>query len=237
MSLFQENKIDKKTLKAALQASAPVIFGYIPTGFIFGVLITTAGYSVWVAFFMSLFIYAGAGQYIAVGLLSGGASFADIALTTFLINSKHLFYGLSLIESFKKFGAEKLYLIFSLTDETYAILTNPREYDGINKKVYTLLVSVIDHSSWVIGSLLGAVFANIVKFESAGLEFAMTALFIVIVIEQLKAYKTKIPFLSGTLSGIFVCLFVSKNQILLFGTLLSVFLLIIFRKRIENDKG
>ncbi|MDR2939676.1 MAG: AzlC family ABC transporter permease [Clostridiales bacterium] len=228
-------RADKDTLMVALKSSAPVIFGYIPTGFIFGVLIASAGYNVWAALCMSLFIYAGAGQYLAVSMLASGASFFDMAIMTFLINSKHLFYGLSLIEAYKVYGIQKLYMIFSLTDETYAIMTNPRDYSGVNKKAYMALVSVIDHAAWVTGSVLGAIFTGIIEFEPVGLDFAMTALFIVIVIEQFRSYKTKVPFIAGGLSGLFVCLFINKGQILLFGTLLTVIILIIFRKKIEAD--
>jgi 4-azaleucine resistance transporter AzlC len=222
----------KETFKRAVISCLPVIFGYVPTGFIFGFLLVSEGFPAFLPLLMGTVIYAGAGQYLAIGLLTGGSSYLNSAVSILLINSKHLFYGLSLLEKYRKAGLARLYLIFSLTDETYAVLTNPK--NETDDALFLILVSVINQASWVLGCALGGVAGNTIKFDSSGMDFAMTALFLVILVEQLKAFKTKAPFIIGAASGILI-LILCKSQILLFGSILSVAALIIFKKRIEDE--
>lgn len=226
---------DKIAFKQAIKASMPIIIGYLPTGFVFGFMLVSANYNYTIAILMSIFIYAGAGQYLAVKFFIDNSSYLHIVLMTFLINSKHLFYGLSLIEPFKKYKYARPYMIFSLTDETYAILTKPNDLGDIDITKYGFYVSVINHLSWIVGTALGALLGNIVEIDTRGMDFAMVALFIVILIEQLKVYKTKLPFMIGTFSALFVAIFISKQQILLFGSIISVFLLILLRRKINYD--
>jgi 4-azaleucine resistance transporter AzlC len=231
-NLTNLTNLKKETLKRAAVSCLPVIFGYVPTGFIFGFLLVSEGFPAFLPLLMGTVIYAGAGQYLAIGLLTGGSSYLNSAVSTLLINSKHLFYGLSLLEKYRKAGLARLYLIFSLTDETYAILTNPKnETDG---SLFLILVSVINQASWVLGCALGGIAGNTIKFDSSGMDFAMTALFLVILVEQLKGFKTKAPFIIGAASGILI-LILYKSQILLLGSALSVAALIIFKKRIEGE--
>lgn len=229
----KKNNFDKVAFKEALKASTPIIIGYLPTGFVFGFMLVSASYSYIIAIIMSIFVYAGAGQYLAVRLFIDNSSYLYIALMTFLINSKHLFYGLSLIEPFKKYKYARPYMIFSLTDETYAILTKPNDLGNIDITKYGFYVAIINHLSWITGTALGALLGNIVHIDTSGMEFAMVALFIVILIEQLKVYKTKLPFIIGTFSALFVAIFISKQQILLFGSIISVFLLILLKRKIN----
>lgn len=139
--------MNQKAFKRALKVSLPIILGYIPAGFAFGLMMTSAGFHFIVAIVMSIVIYAGAGQYLAVGFFINNISIMSMAITTFLINSKHMFYGLSLLEDYKKMGKKKPYMIFSLTDETYAVLTGANLPEGIDKAKYMFYVSVINHIS------------------------------------------------------------------------------------------
>lgn len=227
--------MDKKTFKTAFKVCAPVILGYIPSGFAFGLMITTAGFNIITAVIMSLVIYAGAGQYLAVGFFTANISIIQMAVMTFLINSKHMFYGLSLLEDFKNTKKLKPYLIFALTDETYALLTGTTADKNINKKKYMFYVSLINHITWVIGSALGALLGSVLDFNTTGIDFAMTALFFVIVIEQIKNFKTKLPFLIGIISSIIALTFFGKQNMLLGGSVLSVIILLVLRRKIEEN--
>ena len=226
----------KSEISSVLKTCAPVIFGYLPTGFAFGLMMTENGYSFLTAALMSVFIYAGAGQYMAVTLLTGGASFFRIALTIFLVNSKHLFYGLSLLGEYRRLGVGKLYRVFALTDETYALLTAPKNKLRPDFRQFSLRVSAVNQSAWIIGTLAGALFGSVIKFDSRGMDFAMTALFIIILIEQLKAHKTKLPFLIGFACAVVALVFFGKANVLLIGVLMSGFMLIILRKFVEKGE-
>lgn len=227
--------MDKKAFKASLKSCIPVILGYLPSGFAFGLMLTSAGFNIITAIAMSLFIYAGAGQYLAVGFFVNNISILQMALLTFLINSKHMFYGLSLLNDFKKLGKIKPYMIFSLTDETYAILTGTKVPASINKDKYMFYIAIINHISWITGSALGGILGAAVKFNTKGLDFAMTALFFVILTEQLKSFKTKFPFIIGIVSALIAWFVIGKQNMLLGGSILSVIFLICFRKRIEKN--
>lgn len=224
-----------KTFKYALKVCTPVILGYLPSGFAFGLMIASVGCSVLTAALMSICIYTGAGQYLAVELIRDNATLISVAVSTFLINSKHLFYGLSLLERYKGYGIAKLYLILGLTDETYALMTGVNCPDTLNKRAFPLMVTAINQCAWVTASFLGALLGNAVDFDTTGLDFAMTALFIVIVVDQLKTYKTKLPFIIGTLSALTALVAVGRDNMLLVGAVLSVLLLVVFRRKIDNE--
>lgn len=227
----------KRTLKFALRACTPVILGYLPSGFAFGLMITSVGCNLVTAVIMSLCIYTGAGQYLAVDFIDNNAPYIAIAVSTFLINSKHLFYGLSLLEKYKGMGLKKLYLIFGLTDETYALMTGVKCPETLDERRYIIFATAINHFTWVFASFLGALLGTAVRLDTTGLDFAMTALFLVIITDQLKAYKTKLPFIIGAGSAALAWLVLGKGNLLLGGAVMSVALLILFRNRIERTEG
>lgn len=227
--------MDKKAFNEAFKTSLPVILGYLPSGFAFGLMMSSSGQKVITSGIMAILIYAGAGQYIAVDFIKNNSPIITIIITTFLINCKHLFYGLSLIETFKKTGRKQPFLIFLLTDETYALLTGTEYPKNINTNQYIFYVAVINYISWISGCVLGAVFGSVVKFDTTGLDFAMTALFLVILTSQLKAFTTKYPFIVGAATALFALMFFGKNNILLGGAVLTVILLLILRERIEKN--
>lgn len=227
----------KKTFKYALRVCTPVILGYLPSGFAFGLMITSVGCNLLTAVIMSLTIYTGAGQYLAVDFVKNNSPYIAIAVSTFLINSKHLFYGLSLLERYKGYGLKKLYLILGLTDETYALMTGVNCPETLDTKRFPLFVTVINQAAWVFATFLGALLGTVVKLDTTGLDFAMTALFLVIITDQFKAYKTKLPFIIGSVSALAAWLVLGKGNLLLGGAVLSVAFLILFRKRIEEVQG
>lgn len=197
----------KKIMKEVFPRTIPVMVGYLSLGIAFGLLLQSIGYGpVW-ALLMSLLIYAGSAQFLAVELLAAGATLTQVALLTFLLNFRHLFYGLSMIEKYRGTGIRKLYLIFGLTDETYALLTGYGAPEGLQEKDYYLAVTLMNQFYWVAGSVFGSVAGSIIPFDTTGIDFAMTALFAVLVVEQWKTNKNHIPALLGfavTIAALFL---------------------------------
>jgi 4-azaleucine resistance transporter AzlC len=192
---MQEAK-NKQTIKLALRATLPVMAGYVVLGFGFGVLLQNQGYNFLWAFLMSLTIYAGSMQYAALDLISGGASLLTTALMTLMINARHFFYGLSMLDRYENLGRKKLYTIFALTDETYSLVCSPVP-EGAEPNLYYFLVSLFDQVYWILGSVLGGIIGPLLPFDSTGMDFAMTALFVVIFVEQWKSAKSHLPALLG----------------------------------------
>lgn len=212
----------KQTLKNAFITTIPVLTGYMVLGFGFGIILNAGGHSIWLALLMSLFIYAGSMQYVAVGLLTGGASLITVTLTTLMVNARHLFYGISMLDKYKNTGKLKPYLIFALTDETYSLLCNdtadmPKE----QKNYYYFFVSFFNQVYWVIGSVLGATVGTLVKFNSGGIDFALTALFITVFIEQWLSSKNHMPAIIGVTASL-ACLFIFGSDNFLIPTMLVI---------------
>lgn len=224
-----------KLLKTAFKDTIPVLTGYVVLGFGFGIILKSNGYGILHAFLMSLLIYAGSMQYVAIGLLTGGASLLTSALTTLMVNARHLFYGISMLEKYKNTGKRKPYLIFSLTDETYSLVCNdnpnvPEE----RRKDYYLLVSLFDQIYWILGSILGAAVGSMVNFNSEGIDFALTALFLTVFIEQWLSTKKHAPALIGVSVSI-LCLIIFGSENFLIPTMLVIALLLCLYK--EDNKN
>lgn len=185
----------KPTISASLKASSPVFFGYISIGFAFGFLLVKAGFPWFIAPIMCILIYAGAAQFMAIGLLLSDKNPLEIGLAILLINARHMVYGLSLLERFKGFKKFKNYLIYGLTDETYALLTTMETPKGCHPEIFDFWMTAFNQSYWTIGSTLGALLGTIVTFDAPGLDFALTALFIVLTIEQFKSIRKVGPFI------------------------------------------
>ena len=169
----------KEVLSEAFRDTVPVMTGYLVLGAGFGIIMDSHGYGFLLTVAMSLFIYAGSMQYAAVGLLGGAPSLLTVALTTLAVNARHLFYGISMVGKYKPAGARKPYLIFSLTDETYSLVC------GGEKSIdYCFAVSLLDHFYWVAGTAAGALIGKALDFDTAGIDFALTALFITVFTDQ-----------------------------------------------------
>jgi 4-azaleucine resistance transporter AzlC len=226
--------IHKKELKAAFKVSIPVMMGYGVLGFAFGLLMTSLEYQWYIALLMSLFIYAGALQFLAVGFFSSKLGLFDIFITSIFVNIRQSFYGLSVLKKFKKSGKLKPYLIFGLTDETYALLTTIKEDEQLKKKYYYFYLCFLNQSYWVSGTLLGALFGSMIKFDTSGLEFSLTALFVVLAIEQYKINQNYLPFAIGSVASIVAILLVPINSMLIVAILCSLLGMFLLRKRLEN---
>jgi len=214
----------------AFYKSLPVMAGYIVLGIGFGILLRSAGYGVLWAFSMSTFIYAGSMQYVGVGLITSGASVLTTAITTVMVNARHLFYSISMIERYKDAGKYKPYMIFALTDETYSLLCNDDTNDE-NANLYRFWVSLINHSYWIIGSVVGSLLGTVLPFSTKGIEFSMTALFIVSFTEQWLNNRDHVPALTGLLSTVLCLVICGPDRFLIPAMLIITFILTIIRKR------
>ena len=191
----QENK---HLLRRAFVATLPVMAGYVVLGTGFGILFQSKGYGILWAMAMSIFIYAGSMQYLAVDLLTGGVGLIAAAVTTLMVNARHLFYGISMLEKYRDVGKAKPYLIFGLTDETYSLVcTDPVDMEPRQRNGYYVLVTLLNHLYWVGGSVLGAVAGTVLRFNSEGIDFALTALFLVVFLEQWLTSEKHGPALIG----------------------------------------
>ncbi|RXJ98519.1 branched-chain amino acid transporter AzlC [Arcobacter sp. CECT 8986] len=220
--------------KKAFTISIPVLMGYVVLGFAFGLLLTSFQYPWYLATIMSIFIYAGALQFVAINFFNAKAGFIDIAIASWFVNIRQSFYGLSLLKRFKNSGKLKPYLIFSLTDETYALLTTIKDDESLNKKYFYLFLGLLNQSYWVVGCTLGALVGSYVKFNTAGLEFSLTALFVVLCIEQYKNLKNIFPFLIGLVSSIFSLILIPSDKMLIVSIFISLIMMFFFKKGIEK---
>ena len=222
--------LKKSALRAAFLDTIPVMAGYVFLGFGFGILLCQSGYGVLWAFAMSLFIYAGSMQYLAVSLLTGGAGLLTAALTTFVVNARHLFYGISMVDAYKGAGRKKPYMIFALTGETYSLVVQNQVPEGISRHGYCFLVSVFDHIYWVAGTVLGSLTGALLPINYEGIEFALTALFVTIFVEQWLSTKDHGPALVG-LASTAVCLLIFGKDIFLIPSMASIAAILIFMGR------
>ncbi len=224
------------TVRKAFLKSVPVMAGYIVLGMGFGILAHKAGYGVLWAFAMSLLIYAGSMQYVGIGLLEGGASVLVTAVTTVMVNARHLFYSISMIGRYRDSGKYKPYLIFALTDETYSLLCDGSVPEGADPGLYRFLVSLFNHSYWILGSIAGSLLGSILPFSSAGIEFSMTALFIASFTEQWITAKDHLPALTGLLGSLLCLAVFGPERFLIPAMLLITLTLSLLRRRISAGK-
>lgn len=218
----------KHTAKTAFLDTLPVMTGYLFLGIGFGIILQQNGYSALWAFAMSLFIYAGSMQFVGVGLLTGGAGLLTTALTTLMVNARHLFYGISMIDAYKGTGKWKPYLIFALTDETYSLVSRQLPPE-VERTRYYLLVSFFDQCYWVAGSVLGGL-AGKLPVDFTGIDFALTALFVTIFVEQWLTSENHLPALVGVGSALACLLIFGADSFLIPAMLLIAAILMMLRK-------
>ena len=224
-----------RTVKLAFYQSIPVFAGYIVLGTGFGILMRNAGYGVLWAAAMSIFMYAGSLQYVGISLLTGGASILTTAMTSFMVNARHLFYSISMIGTYKNAGKYKPYMIFALTDETYSLLCDGTVPDGVEPDLYRFLVSLFNHSYWVLGSVIGNLLGTVLPFSTAGIEFSMTALFTASFTEQWLTTKNHIPALTGLFCTL-LCLVVFGRENFLIPAMMLITLVLTFLYHWSNGR-
>lgn len=225
-----------KSFTFAFHRTIPVLFGYLFLGTAYGILLQQSGFGVLWAFFTSLFIYAGSMQFVLVGFLSGGISLLSAALTTLSVNSRQIFYGISFLEKFREMGKAEPYMIFSLTDETYSLLCGTKIPEECDENRVFLLISLLDQAYWVTGSVLGALLGGFLTFDTSGIDFAMTALFVVIFTEQWLSSKSHAPAVIGLICGAVSLLLLGPESFLLPALVMTTALLIIWKHTAKREE-
>lgn len=222
------------TAKYAFKQSVPIMAGYIVLGMGFGVLLESKGYGVLWAIAMSVFIYAGSMQYVAINLITGGASLIATALMMLMVNARHLFYGISMLDKYKNTGKYKPYLIFALTDETYSLVCSGKIPEGVDRNKYYFLVSLFDQVYWVIGSVIGSVVGSVLNFNTAGIDFSMTALFLVVFVEQWKSTKNRASAITGVVVSV-VCLLIFGAGNFVIPAMISITVILLLMRKFRKD--
>ena len=212
----------KKTFLYALRRSIPIWVSWIPVALAYGVLMANAGYNFLWTGATSIIVYAGSLQFLMVSFFTGSVSYLTAAVMALLLNSRHIFYGLSLIEKFRSFGGWKYFLIYSLADENYSLHCAAKPEEGVDEKWGYVLTSALLVSYWVVLSMLGALLGSFIPFDMTGIDFALTALFVVILIDQLRDAKTKLPALAAGISSVVCLVLIGADNFILPSLVLTV---------------
>ena len=184
-------------LRAAFPATIPVLTGYLCIGMAYGLLMANAGYGIFWALLLSLLCYAGSMEFVAVSLLTAGFDPVQALLMALMINARHAFYGLSMLEKYRGTGWARPFLIFSMTDETFSLVSTLEPLDGVTRRDFYFWISLLDYLYWQVGSVLGALIGGLLPFDTTGLDFALTALFIVLFLEQWRKRENRPAALIG----------------------------------------
>ena len=225
----------RREITYALRRTVPVACGYIFLGMAFGILLSEAGYGPAWALASSLFVYAGSMQFVMVSLLAAGAPLYTVAVTTFFVNARHIFYGLGFIEKYRGMGRRFPYMVFSLTDETYSVLCSMDPPNGLDWNDCAFYVSLFDQFYWVLGSVLGAALGQAIPVDLTGIDFSMTALFVVIFVDQWKQFPSHIPALTGLLCALASLLLFGPDNFLLIALIAAVAILAALRGKLEGN--
>lgn len=225
-----------QAFKYALPKTVPVLVGYLFLGAAYGILMKVNGYGLWWILAMSVFVYAGSLQYVGVTLLASAVHPLYALFMALMINARHLFYGLSMLGKFKGLGRLKGYLIFALTDETFSVLCQEEVPEEYNKELVYFWISLLDQLYWITGSILGGLLGQALTFNTKGLDFALTALFVVIFTDQWKNQQDHVPAVIGVLASAACVLLVGKDLFILaaMGTILAI-LTLKYKKEAVNE--
>ena len=223
-----------KAFRKAFPYTVPVLTGYLFIGIAFGVMYAEKGYSFLWAGLMSLLVYAGSGQYLAVNFFVPGISLFQVIFLTLMVNIRHIFYGISLLEKFNRIGKKRWYMIFGLTDETYSLLCTTKVPKEVDEEKFLFAIALLDQFYWIMGSIIGALAGALIPFNSEGIDFAMTALFLVIFVEQWGNRQNRIPAVIGVVAAV-VCLLVFGADSFALPTMLCI-VVVLFIGKSRLDK-
>ena len=227
----------KKALRTVFLDTVPVMIGYLFLGVGFGILLNEqAGKGVLWSFCMALFMFAGSAQYLAVSLLASNASIISVAVATLLVNARHVFYGIPLLDTYNDAGKKKPYMIFALTDETYSLVTQNEPPEGMSRHMYCFLVSVFNHAYWVAGCVLGSLAGSHIPISFEGVEFVLTALFVTMFVEQWLTHKNHLPAIIGV-AATAICLAIFGSEIFLIPSMVLIAVLLTVSRKTGRRKS
>ncbi len=226
----------RAAFKAAVPHTIPVFTGYLVLGAAYGILMDSKGFSLLWILIASIFIYAGSMQFVMVAMLASNFDPLGAFLMTIMVNARHIFYGISMLKKYQGTGRMKPYLILALTDETFSILCSMDPPEGVNRNWFLFFIALLDHIYWVLGSLLGGILGSLVTFNTKGLDFVLTALFVVILINQWKSTTNHLPVIVGILSAIICRVFFGASNFIIPAMVMILFLVTILKKPMLGGK-
>ncbi|MBR5572539.1 MAG: AzlC family ABC transporter permease [Oscillospiraceae bacterium] len=224
----------KQTFLYAFRRTVPILLGFFPLGIAYGVLMESIGYNFLWSSLTSLTVLAGSLQFLMVEFFTAGTPLITVVLLALLLNSRHIFYGLSFVEKFRSFGkGSRLFLIYSLSDESYSLHCACKPQEGVNEKWAHLFSAGFVVFYWVLFTFLGGLVGKLITFDTTGIDFSLTALFVVILIDQMQGAKTKLPAAVAVVSGIVCILIFGAANFILPSLILTVAVLCLLRSRLE----
>ena len=223
-------------LSAAFVPTLPILAGFLFLGVTYGIYMNVSGFSFVYPMAMSLIIFAGSVEYVTVGLLLGAFDPLAAFVMALMINARHIFYGISMLDKYRNAGRKRFYLIFGMCDESFSINCSAKIPDGVDHGLFMLFVTLLNHIYWVAGATLGGIFGSLISFDTTGLDFVMCALFVVIFLEQWKTDKRHLPALLGIgLSALCLAIFGSDGFIVPSMLVLLIALTLLGRSEIKQD--
>ncbi len=227
----------KKAFLCAFPYTIPIFAGFWFLGMTYGIYMNVSGFSFWYPLLMSMTVFAGSVEFVAVSMLLGSFNPIQALVMTVMINARHLFYGISMLDRFRGVGRKKIYLIFGMCDETFSINYTAKIPEDVDKGWFMFFVTLLNHIYWVSGAALGGIFGSFIQFDTEGLEFVMTAMFVVIFLEQWLKEKSHTSSLAGLgISLLCLVIFGSENFIIP-AMLMILAALTLLRPCLEERKG
>lgn len=225
-----------KALKAAFPYTIPICTGFLALGIAYGIYMNSKGFSFLYPMLMSLTIFAGSMELVTVSLLLSPFNPVYAFLLTLTVNARHLFYGISMLEKYKNTGRKKWYLIFGMCDESFSINCSVTPPEDVDKGWFMFFVTVLNHIYWVAGATLGGILGNFLHFNTKGIDFVLTALFVVIFLSQWDNVKNRLPAITGILASA-VCLTVfGAGRFMIPAMILIILSLTAVKDRFEKKK-
>lgn len=229
-----QKNIIKNSFKYSLERSVPILIGFFPVGTVYGLMMSAAGYNFLWSAAASLFVYAGSLQMLMISFFRSDMSILTIAVTALLLNSRHMFYGLSFIEKFRSYGGWKWFLIYGMPDESYSLLCSYVPREGVEEKWVHIFSTGLIWLYWIAFSVLGGLVGQLITFDTTGIDFALTALFIVILLDQIKSTGMKLPALIGGVSSVLCIIILGRDNFLLPSLAVTVLVLLLLRNKLEG---
>ena len=239
MAMWRKNGMDEKSMTttktdvtAALHTSFPIMVTFTILGIGYGILMQKHGFGPLLSLLSGVIIFSGTAQFVSVTFLSGGSPLMA-AVTALMVAARHIFFSISMIDRYRDEGKRKWYLYYALCDETYAMLSKDHYPAGVNRSAYRLLVTLFDQASWVFGSFLGGWLGTLLAFDSTGIDFAMTALFTTVFIQQWLDSKCHIPAVLGLTATLFCRILFGRDLFLIPAMVIIIGVLTVMRGKIE----
>jgi 4-azaleucine resistance transporter AzlC len=226
--------VKRRALQAAFPHTIPILAGFGFLGMSFGFLMRVSGHPAWLPVLMSVIIYAGSMQFVTVELLAAAFHPLQALLMALMVNARHLFYGISLLRHYEGMGLKRPYLIFGMTDETFSIHYAAKAPEQVDRGWFLFFITLLNHLYWVGGTLAGSLLGSVLRFNTQGLDFVMTAMFVVILLEQVQKKENRLSVLVG-LGASAVCLVIFGAESFVIPAMAAILaLLLVLRKSMER---